>query len=123
MSKIKIKTILKNNETNIKYEIKGIYNENKISFLENRVRVNIYIENNTLRIVRTTNEYQIFLKFQEFLTIPGKYDIKDIGTLEIETKTEKLEINDKKIFIQYILYVNGENLGRNMYTLEYEAIQ
>ena len=114
MSKIKIKTILKNNETNIKYEIKGIYNENKISFLENRVRVNIYIENNTLRIVRTTNEYQIFLKFQEFLTIPGKYDIKDIGTLEI---------NDKKIFIQYILYVNGENLGRNMYTLEYEAIQ
>lgn len=122
MSKIKIKTTLKNNETNIKYEIKGIYNQNKISFLENRVRVNIYIENKTLRIVRTTDEYQIFLKFQEFLTIPGKYDIKDIGTLEIETKTEKLEINDKKIFIQYILYVNGENLGRNIYTLEYEAI-
>lgn len=122
MSKVKIKTTLKNNETNIKYEIKGIYNQNKISFLENRVRVNIYIENKTLRIVRTTDEYQIFLKFQEFLTIPGKYDIKDIGTLEIETKTEKLEINDKKIFIQYILYVNGENLGRNIYTLEYEAI-
>lgn len=123
MSKIKIKTTLKNNETNTKYETKGIYNQNKISFLENNIRVNIYIENNALQIVRTTDEYQIFLKFQEFLTIHGKYDIKDIGILELETKTEKLEVNDKRIFIQYILYINGENLGRNIYTLEYEAIQ
>lgn len=122
MSKIKIKTSLKNQETQIEKTLKGIKNKNKITFLEENIRVNIYLENNLITMIRKTEEYQLTLKFQKFLTIEGKYDIKDIGRLDVKTKTLDLIIKENKLYIKYILYINHENLGYNTYKLEYEEI-
>ena len=122
MSKLNIKTKLKTKENNLKYNLKGIKNNNKISFVENNIKVNMYIEKDSIKIIRKTEEYEMELCFKQSLTITGKYDIKNIGILEIKTDTKKLIIEEGKIYIEYILYVNKENLGLNTYEIEYEAI-
>lgn len=122
MTKIKIKTKLKTKENNLNREVKGLIKDHKITFIEDHIKVNIYLQNNALKIVRSTNDYQIVLNFKKFLTISGKYDIKDIGILDLKTETKELIIQKNKIYIEYILYINDENLGYNIYEIEYEAI-
>lgn len=123
MSKIKIETNLKTKETTTQNKLKGIKKNNKIIFYENNIQVNITIEKDKIIMVRKTSEYKLILEFEKFLTIDGKYDIKDIGRLDIKTKTKDLIINENKIYISYILYIDNKNLGHNTYELEYEEIK
>lgn len=122
MSKINIKMKLKNKDTYLIKNCKGIINNNKITFVEDGIRVNISILDNAIKMIRTTDEYKITMEFQKFLTIVGKYDIKDIGILDLKTETRKLFIEDNKIYIEYILHIGKENLGLNVFEIEYEAI-
>lgn len=122
MSKIKIKMFLQTPKEKIKRELKGTIQNGKISYFEDQTKVNIWIKKEMITLIRRTLEYQITLTFQKSLTIHGKYDIKNIGILELKTKTKELKISDHNIYIKYILYINGENLGQNIYQLEYEEI-
>lgn len=123
MSKIKIKTILKTSEDNIINECKGVKINNKIKFIDNDINTIIEIEKDNIFLTRTTEEYEMKLQFKKFLTIAGFYDIKNIGMLDLKVNTEELIIEDNKIYIEYILYVNNENLNKSTYELEYEVIE
>ena len=111
MSKIRLKTKLNNK-----------LNNQILTFYEDKIKVKIEIQNDKIKIIRSTDEYKITMDFQKFLTIEGKYDIKNIGILDLKTKTKELIIKDNKIYIEYILYINNEDLGLNIYEIEYEAI-
>ena len=122
MSKIRLKTKLNNKENSFEKKINGILNNQVLTFYEDKIKVKIEIQNDKIKIIRSTGEYKITMDFQKFLTIEGKYDIKNIGILDLKTKTKELIIKDNKIYIEYILYINNEDLGLNIYEIEYEAI-
>lgn len=122
MSKIRLKTKLNNKENSFEKKINGILNNQVLTFYEGKIKVKIEIQNDKIKIIRSTDEYKITMDFQKFLTIEGKYDIKNIGILYLKTKTKELIIKDNKIYIEYILYINNEDLGLNIYEIEYEAI-
>ena len=122
MSKIRLKTKLNNKENSFEKKINGILNNQVLTFYEDKIKVKIEIQNDRIKIIRSTDEYKITMDFQKFLTIEGKYDIKNIGILDLKTKTKELIIKDNKIYIEYILYINNEDLGLNIYEIEYEAI-
>ncbi len=122
MSKIRLKTKLNNKENSFEKKINGILNNQILTFYEDKIKVKIEIQNDKIKIIRSTDEYKITMDFQKFLTIEGKYDIKNIGILDLKTKTKELIIKDNKIYIEYILYINNEDLGLNIYEIEYEAI-
>lgn len=122
MSKIRLKTKLDNKENSFEKKINGILNNQILTFYEDKIKVKIEIQNDKIKIIRSTDEYKITMDFQKFLTIEGKYDIKNIGILDLKTKTKELIIKDNKIYIEYILYINNEDLGLNIYEIEYEAI-
>ena len=122
MSKIRLKTKLNNKENSFEKKINGILNNQVLTFNEDKIKVKIEIQNDKIKIIRSTDEYKITMDFQKFLTIEGKYDIKNIGILDLKTKTKELIIKDNKIYIEYILYINNEDLGLNIYEIEYEAI-
>lgn len=122
MSKIRLKTKLNNKENSFEKKINGILNNQTLTFYEDKIKVKIEIQNDKIKIIRSTDEYKITMDFQKFLTIEGKYDIKNIGILDLKTKTKELIIKDNKIYIEYILYINNEDLGLNIYEIEYEAI-
>ena len=122
MSKIRLKTKLNNKENSFEKKINGILNNQVLTFYEDKIKVKIEIQNDKIKKIRSTDEYKITMDFQKFLTIEGKYDIKNIGILDLKTKTKELIIKDNKIYIEYILYINNEDLGLNIYEIEYEAI-
>ena len=122
MSKIRLKTKLNNKENSFEKKINGILNNQVLTFYEDKIKVKIEIQNDKIKIIRSTDEYKITMDFQKFLTIEGKYDIKNIGILDLKTKTKELIIKDNKIYIEYILYINNEDLGLNICEIEYEAI-
>ena len=122
MSKIRLKTKLNNKENSFEKKINGILNNQVLTFYEDKIKVKIEIQNDKIKIIRSTDEYKITMDFQKFLTIEGKYDIKNIGILDLKTKTKELIIKDNKIYIEYIFYINNEDLGLNIYEIEYEAI-
>ena len=122
MSKIRLKTKLNNKENSFEKKINGILNNQVLTFYEDKIKVKIEIQNDKIKIIRSTDEYKITMDFQKFLTIEGKCDIKNIGILDLKTKTKELIIKDNKIYIEYILYINNEDLGLNIYEIEYEAI-
>jgi len=122
MSKIRLKTKLNNKENSFEKKINGILNNQILTFYEDKIKVKIEIQNDKIKIIRSTDEYKITMDFQKFLTIEGKYDIKNIGIIDLKTKTKELIIKDNKIYIEYILYINNEDLGLNIYEIEYEAI-
>ena len=122
MTKIRLKTKLNNKENSFEKKINGILNNQILTFYEDKIKVKIEIQNDKIKIIRSTDEYKITMDFQKFLTIEGKYDIKNIGILDLKTKTKELIIKDNKIYIEYILYINNEDLGLNIYEIEYEAI-
>ena len=122
MSKIRLKTKLNNKENSFEKKINGILNNQVLTFYEDKIKVKIEIQNDKIKIIRSTDEYKITMDFQKFLTIEGKYDIKNIGILDLKTKTKELIIKDNKIYIEYILYIINEDLGLNIYEIEYEAI-
>ena len=122
MSKIRLKTKLNNKENSFEKKINGILNNQILTFYEDKIKVKIEIQNDKVKIIRSTDEYKITMDFQKFLTIEGKYDIKNIGILDLKTKTKELIIKDNKIYIEKILYINNEDLGLNIYEIEYEAI-
>jgi len=101
MSKIRLKTKLNNKENSFEKKINGILNNQVLTFYEDKIKVKIEIQNDKIKIIRSTDEYKITMDFQKFLTIEGKYDIKNIGILDLKTKTKELIIKDNKIYIEY----------------------
>ena len=117
MGKINLKTKLISDEDNLSIEVSGIKTNNKIVYKENNITVAILILNNRIEMNRTCNEYKINLVFEKNKKSISTYQVFGMPkTFDLETTTKKLNIEDKKLEIDYEL--EGNNFK---YLLEWEV--
>lgn len=115
MSKINLRLKLKSEEENLDLNIKGIKNNNKVIYKENNVNVTLIINKNTIEMNRSCNEYNINLVFEKDKTTMSTYKVFGASKeFLLETKTNKLQISNKKITIDYDLEGNIFNFSLDM---------
>lgn len=109
MSKINIESILENKNTKeiLKYNIKGIKNNNKINYIEDNIKVNIMLDNNII-IKRIDDEKEIILEFVLNKNTNCLYNIYD-KQFKLNIYTNKLVIKDNYIEIDYNIEENNMN--------------
>ena len=118
MGKINIKAHLVSDEENLIIETSGIKSKNKIIYKENDISVTILMFENKIEMERISKDYKINLIFDKNKKTVSTYQIfGGSKTFNLETKTKKLIINDKKIELNYELEGN-----KFKYTLEMEAL-
>ena len=84
-----------------------IFNNNKITYKEKDKKVTILISDNIIEMIRECNDYKIHLIFQKDSVTQSTYQLFGGNKIfNLETKTEVLDIGDKKIQIDYILEDN-----------------
>lgn len=121
MEKIKIYAILSNsdNETTT-VEALADYNtnDNTIRYVEEDLKVEIKILEDRIVMNRKNDEYDLNLEFELNEKKKCKYQVNSIGlTLDIVVYTKKLEIEDKRIYINYELYNDNKSIGIFEYKL------
>lgn len=123
MAKIHVSTILNSSENGItSYTGSGIFDHKKIIFYEDKVKVTIKFDKESLELERSNDQYTIFLPFKNTLTNAGMYDIKcDSIQIPIEVTTHVLDIEDGFIHIDYDLLLGGVDQGRFVYDIKYEV--
>lgn len=126
MSKIKIKTSLNTiNEmsANIQNEIVGEFNDNEIMYNEGDIKVFINLYDDKISMSRINDDYIIKMDFVKGSITEGTYDIKDVSAkFNLAVETNELIIEDKKIFVNYHLNLNNEDMGVFKFELTYEVI-
>lgn len=124
MVKIKINSSLKTDEDNVLGEFLGTFDNNIIVYQENNINVTLLIKDNKIKMSRIADDYDIELDFALDQIAKGIYDIKKHKIkMDLEVKTNILEINNNKIFIEYELKLNDENMGIFSFEIKYEVIQ
>lgn len=122
MPKIKIQTKLKTSDNQISSETFGIYQNDKIIFIENNVK-NI-LKLNESKFIRETTDYKIELAFSNLNNTKGIYLIKNRDIkMDLYIKTNEYIINDSEIFINYDLKIERENMGNFDYHIKYEVVK
>lgn len=99
MVKLHIKLI---GDDNLDIIVNGIKNKNTYKYMENNIKVFVKTDNDRLYIDRICNEYTINLVFDKKKEIESTYTVFG-GTKKfiLNTKTNKLKINDNKIELEY----------------------
>lgn len=115
MSKVKIKAILKNKETNtfIGY---GIKNKNVITYNDCNIITKITMDK-TITIERK-EEYFLQIKLKKGINLEGKY-ITKYGNLKVETCAKEIKIDKNYLKVIYDLKINNEFTDTFTYILEY----
>ena len=124
MSKIKIKWSINSvSSKSIKNYTNGIINNNIITYKDNNCLVNLFVENNIVKLIRECDEFNQELIFELDTNHISSYYIKDMNLeVKLETLTNKLNIKDNKISIEYDLYMNDEFSDTFKYIIEWEKI-
>ncbi len=118
MAKIKFKAKIDSNDEKYLVEGKGIYKDNKIIYQEKDIQVTIFLLDNKIEMIRSCKDYKINLIFEKDRITESTYQIfGGEKHFSLETKTQELIINDKKIKIDYVLEDNNFS-----YVLEMEKI-
>ena len=101
MSKINIKVTIKNKESDISYETKGILLNNELKYYEeNNTKVVFNYDNNHL--IRTNDELRMDFTFDLKKKTKGKIEIEELDKeLEVEIKTKRIERQDNNILLDY----------------------
>ena len=121
MAKICLRTVL-HNKTEQKFfnsEVNAILDKNRIKYLDKDVTVILELEENTLNIIRRSNEYDILLPLKKGKKQTGSYHINGLGTLDLEVETTKLEIGDTTLDVHYKMIVDKESVSEFEFLLEY----
>ncbi|MDD2435728.1 MAG: hypothetical protein PHO63_05720 [Bacilli bacterium] len=123
MSQIKIKSLLQTPEENkvIEYYLTGIKKRNKLIYKEEETDVTIEITD-CLKIIRQKEDSTLTLNLDATKMTEGAYFINEIGNLSLFIKTNIIEITDHKIYTEYELTINDEELGLFIFELEFEEI-
>ena len=107
MGKINLKAKLISEEKHLNIETTGIKTKDKIIYKENDITVTLVMFDNKIEMNRTCNEYKINLVFEKGKSAISTYNVFGAPKIfELNTKTKKLNISDKKIEIDYILEDN-----------------
>lgn len=102
MSKVNIKSILENASSNERneYNTLGIKNKNKINYKEDNINVSIDLDN--IKIIRKDDIKEIVLEFKEKENTCCTYKVYN-NVYKLNIFTNKIEINDNYIEIDYII--------------------
>ncbi len=125
MSKINIHALLKNQTENIEHKIEtiGIQNGNQILYQDEETKMLLTILNKEIHMKRIQQENTLKCHFIPFLTTDGIYDIKSVNmTFPIQIHTKKLQIEERKIVLEYEMTLSNELPKKFYYQLTYEVI-
>ena len=107
MEKVNLNAKLKSVEDDLDINTVGVINKNKIIYQEDNINVTILIFDNKIEMNRTCNEYKIKLIFEKNNHTVSTYNVFGAPKVfSLDLFTTKLNIDDKRIEIEYIL---GEN--------------
>ena len=104
MAKKDLEIVLITSDNTINNKINGIVIDNTIKYNEDGVMVVLEILDNSIKMTRSTDEYQLILKFNKNEHELGTYLLKENNMkLDISVFTKELIIDNNKINIVYII--------------------
>ncbi len=109
--KIKVNGYLKNITDNTKeiISVSAIKNKNKISYILNETKHKITIYDDKIVLVRENDEFVHSLIYSIDNFTKSEYYIKELNTnIEIKIKTNKIELDEKHIKIDYEIVDSGD---------------
>ncbi len=100
--KIKVKIESIEEKTNEEYEVFSIINKNKITYKKDEVKYTLIISENSITLIRESEDFKNILTFKEKRSILSEYIIKSNDmVLEINVETLALKNTSKEIYIEY----------------------
>ncbi len=97
---------------NVKFESEGIYNDNTLSFVDKSYQnttINIEINTNNVHFNRV-GECNMDMHLEIGKKCIGHYKTKDLA-FDFIAEAHTIEINEKKIALNYELFINNETYG------------
>ena len=71
-----------------------------------------FIIDKTIKMIKDNKDSKISILFDKDKKTSGLYEIKDINTsFNLNIVTNNLEINEKLVIIDYVLYIEDEKIG------------
>ncbi len=121
MKQIKLRSIMTNseNETTNVETIGNYFEETKtITYKEEDLFITINIFEDSIKILRKNEDYNLNLEFKLSKKINCNYEVKSVGlNINLLVITNKLEIKDKYIYIHYDLFNEENYIGNFEYKL------
>lgn len=100
--------------------VSAIKNNNTITFNDNGTMVKIIFLESSINIIRENKDLRLSLLFEEGKNLESEYLIKELNSsMKVTTITKKLLLSEKKISIEYDLYINDEYSDNFIYHLEW----
>lgn len=124
MSKIMIQISLKNPEeiNLLNFNLEGIKKNNELIYKEESTDVLIRIDE-SVTLIRKNEDSELTLVFDVTNNSKGSYFIREVGNLEIDIKTNILEITNNSIYTEYELVINNEAIGLFIFKIRFEEIE
>lgn len=116
MSKILIESSLKSNNEIHCFKGKGIKNNNKIIYQDEKVQTKIVIDN--IITIERKSDYKLILNLKEGIKLKGKY-INNYGTFIVETIMTKFIKKENEYEITYKLMVDEKEIDTFTYKLKF----
>lgn len=114
MKKMKFHILMKTNSSNDEYNLLGEYDKenNIVEFYEsNSIRSKISIDTNNHILVKDNIDYKITLDLDIIKETSGEvYLKKEDKTLNLTLKTNKFELKDNKLSMNYIILESDEEI-------------
>lgn len=102
---------------------KAILKDEFITYSSDGIINNIKINKDKVFLTRENKDMKITLEFELNKSLISKYFIKDIKTeIILKTITNKLVIDENKLFIKYDLYMNNEFSDSFEFSLEWRCL-
>ncbi len=122
MPKINIKSLLKTKEEETFFETKGIFEEDRIKYKEKDCFVKIDFQKEEIKMERKKEDSFLVLNFSLTKETDGIYQIHDLANFSLNIKTKELLIQNQKIHVRYLLYLQEVFLGEFDFQIEFEVL-
>lgn len=125
MSKIIINSnVFSKNEEERLTNLKAILKDGIINYKNDGVNVIVTLLKDKIILVRENDNMKLTLEFEKNKNLATKYVIKDLGVeIKVETKTNRLIINNNNFEIEYELFMNDEFSDTFNYKVEWSELK
>lgn len=108
-TKINLTGYIKDKYNKETFQTKGIKNKKNISYQIDNYKYKLKIIDSQIILIRENKDIKSILLFEKNKEIPATYTIKDNNiSIEINIKTNKIEIKDNSIKINYLILDSNE---------------
>lgn len=124
MSKIIINSKVSSSfDTNVIKDKKAIKKDNIISYIDDKTKVSIFLEKDSIFLSRENEEIKFKFEFNMKNITKSKYYIKKLNNyLNVSIKTKNISINDNSFIVVYDLYLDEEKSDTFTYELEWRCL-